>query len=403
MERLAIDGGEPVFERTLGYGHQDIDDADVRAVVDTLRGDWLTCGPATGRFEESIREATGAAHVTAVANGTAALHVACLAAGIGPGDEVIVSPVTFAASANCVLYCGATPVFADIDPGTWNVDPAAIEGRVTERTRAVIAVDFGGVPVDHAAIRDICDRHGLVFIEDAAHAIGTRAADGRPVGSVADITCFSFHPVKTVTTGEGGAVATMDGRLARRAELFAKHGITRDRSLMREPDAGGWHYEQLVLGYNYRMSDIQAALGASQMRRLPEFSARRREIVAYYDREFSGIPGVSFQLDATPETTTRHLYCLRFDLGALGTTRRFVYDALRAEGVGANVHYLPVYRLPYYADLGYDPGCCPEANRYYEEAVTVPLHCAMSDEDAEGVVRAVRKVVGACREGRGRE
>ena len=402
MEKLAIDGGAPVFGKMLGYGHQDIDGGDVRAVVDVLESDWLTCGPATARFEESIGAATGAAHVTAVANGTAALHAACLAAGIGPGDEVVVSPITFAASANCVLYCGATPVFADIDPETWNVDPAAIEERVTDRTRAVIAVDFGGVPVDHAAIREICDRHGLTFIEDAAHAIGTRAADGRPVGSVADITCFSFHPVKTVTTGEGGAVATMDGALARRVELFAKHGITRDRSLMREPDEGGWHYEQLVLGYNYRMSDIQAALGASQMGRLPQFSARRREIVAYYDRELASVPEVSVQLDRTPETTTRHLYCLRFDLAALGTTRRFLYDALRAEGVGANVHYLPVYRLPYYADLGYDPGCCPEANRYYEEAVTVPLHGAMSDADAEGVVRAVGKVVGACREGRGR-
>lgn len=396
MERLAIHGGVPVFEKMLGYGHQDIDDADVEAVVDTLRSDWLTCGPATERFEESIRDATGAAYVTAVANGTAALHVACLAAGVGPGDEVIVSPITFAASANCVLYCGATPVFADIDSETWNIDPAAIEAAVTERTKAVIAVDFGGVPVDHAAIRDLCDRHGLVFIEDAAHAIGTYAADGRPVGSVADITCFSFHPVKTVTTGEGGAVATMDGAFARRAELFAKHGITRDRSIMRRPDEGGWYYEQLALGYNYRISDVEAALGASQMRRLPEFSARRREIVAYYDREFATIPEVSFQLDSTPETTTRHLYCLRFDASALGTTRRFVYDALRAEGVGVNVHYLPVYRLPYYDDLGYDPGCCPEANRYYEEAVTIPLHIGLSDADVDGIIRAVRKVVSGC-------
>lgn len=401
MERLAIYGGVPVFEKMLGYGHQNIDDADIEAVVETLRGDWLTCGPATERFEASIREATGAAYVTAVANGTAALHVACLAAGIGPGDEVVVSPVTFAASANCVLYCGATPVFADIDSKTWNVDPSAIEAAVTERTKAVIAVDFGGVPVDHAAIRGICDRHGLAFIEDAAHAIGSRAADGCPVGSVADITCFSFHPVKTVTTGEGGAVATMDGRLARRVELFAKHGITRDRSLMRHSDEGGWYYEQLALGYNYRISDIEAALGASQMRRLPEFSARRREIVAYYDREFAAIPEVSSQLDSIPETTTRHLYCLRFDLRALHTTRRFVYEALRAEGVGVNVHYLPVYRLPYYADLGYDQCCCTEANFYYEEAVTIPLHCVMSDADAEGVVRAVRKVVATCRSGRG--
>lgn len=401
MDKLAIEGGEPVFAEMLGYGRQDINEADIQAVVDALKSDWLTCGPATGRFEDAVKEACGAEFVTAVANGTAALHVACLAAGIGPGDEVIVSPITFAASANCVLYCGGTPVFADIEPDTWNVSPAAIREKVTERTKAVVAVDFGGVPVDHAAIREICDEFGLAFIEDAAHAIGTSRA-GRRVGSAADLTCFSFHPVKTVTTGEGGAVCTNDPELAARVALLAKHGITRDRSLMRHPDEGGWHYEQLELGYNYRISDIEAALGASQMARLPEFSRRRREIVARYDGEFAGVPGVSFQRDDSPGETTRHLYCVRFDLGALGATRRFIYDALRAEGIGVNVHYLPVYRLPYYAGLGYDPACCPEANRYYEEAVTLPLHCRMSDADAEDVVRAVGKVVGACRAGRGR-
>lgn len=400
MEELAINGGAPVRDVMLGYGHQDIDESDIRAVVDTLRSDFLTCGPATERFENSIKDATGAGYVTAVANGTAALHVACLAAGIGEGDEVIVSPITFAASANCVRYCGGTPVFADIDPDTWNISPDSIRDKITERTKAVVAVDFGGVSVDHDAIREICDEFGLVFIEDAAHAIGT-SHGGRPVGSIADITCFSFHPVKTVTTGEGGAVTTCDAELAQRILLFAKHGITRDRSLMRRPDEGAWYYEQLVLGYNYRISDIEAALGASQMRRLPEFSRRRREIVEYYNREFSQIPEVSFQFDATPEKTTRHLYVLRFDLEALGTTRRFVYDALRVEGVGVNVHYLPVYRLPYYADLGYDPECCPEANRYYDECVTVPLHCQMSDSDAADVVHAVRKVVEACRAGEG--
>lgn len=396
MEELAINGGRPVFDHVVGYGHQDVSDEDVAAVEAVLRSDYLTCGPAVEEFQDALSAVTGAQYVTAVANGTAALHVACLAAGIGPGDEVVVSPITFAASANCVLYCGGTPVFADIDPGTWNVSPVAIEAAVTERTKAVIAVDFGGVPVDHAAIRQICDEHGLTFIEDAAHAIGTLSADGRPVGSVADLTCFSFHPVKTITTGEGGAVATNDSELARKVELFAKHGITRDPAQLEEPDVGGWHYEQLVLGYNYRMSDIQAALGESQLRRLPEFTARRRKIVERYNEAFSGVPHVSFQLDSTPATTVRHLYCLRFDVDALGTTRRFIYDALRAEGVGANVHYIPVYRLPYYRDLGYDQGCCPEANQYYEDAVTLPLHCCLSDDEVEGVVRAVRKIVSAC-------
>lgn len=400
MEKLAMHGGSPASARLLGYGRQDVAEEDIAAVVEVLRGDYLTCGPATELFEESIRAATGACFATAVANGTAALHIACLAAGVGPGDEVIVSSITFAASANCVLYCGATPVFADIDPDTWNVSPASIREKVTCKTKAVIAVDFGGVPVDHDAILAICDEFGLTFIEDAAHAVGTRGHDGA-VGSIADITTFSFHPVKTVTTGEGGAVTTDDPELARRIQLFAKHGITRDVVQMRCPDEGGWYYEQLELGYNYRISDIEAALGASQMRRLPEFARRRRELVACYDREFAGIPEVSFQLDPSPEETTRHLYVLRFDLEALGVGRRFVFDALRAENIGVNVHYLPVYRLPYYADLGYDPGCCPEANRYYEEAVTIPLHCRLADEDAANVVRAVRKVVEWCREDAG--
>ena len=400
-EKLALQGGIPVRESLLGYGRQSVSDDDIQAVVATLKSDYLTCGPATERFEERLRLVCGARFATAVANGTAALHVACLAAGIGVGDEVIVSPVTFAASANCVLYCGGVPVFADIDPASWNVSPESIRSKITPRTKAVVAVDFGGVPVDLGAIREICDEFGLVLIEDAAHSLGS-SWEGRPVGSVADLTTFSFHPVKTVTTAEGGAVATNDPDLARRVALFAKHGITRDASMMVEPDVGGWHYEQLELGYNYRMSDIQAALGTSQLARLDEFATRRREIVAHYNREFNEIPEVAFQFDPHPESTVRHLYCLRFDLEALGATRRFVYDALRAEGIGVNVHYLPVYLLPYYRKLGYEPGIAPEAERYYGEVVTLPLHCCMSDEDAADVVTVTSKVVAACRDGAAR-
>lgn len=396
-EELAINGGEPACRTRYGYGRQLIEDDDVEAVVETLRSDYLTCGPKTEEFEAALSEAVGARHVVAVSNGTAALHTACMAAGIGPGDEVIVSPITFAASANCVRYCGGTPVFADIDPQTWQIDPADIERKVTERTKAVVAVDFGGVHVDHAAIRRICDEHGLTFIEDAAHAIGT-SDQGRPVGSIADVTCFSFHPVKTITTGEGGAVATNDDELGQRALLFAKHGITHDRSLMRDKDEGAWYYEQLELGYNYRITDFQAALGVSQLRKLDRFRKRRQEVVAWYNERFSQTPEVRFQLDPTPEETCRHLYVLRFDVAALKTTRRFVFDALKAEGVPVNVHYLPVYRLPNYADMGYDPGCCPEANRYYDEAVTLPLHCLLEEGDLEGVAHAVEKVVGYLRE-----
>ena len=402
MEELAINGGKPASERLLGYGHQDISEEDIQAVADCLRSDYLTCGPATTAFEDAIKEETGAAYVTAVANGTAALHVACLAAGVKPGDEVIVSPITFAASANCVRYCGATPVFADIDPATWNVDPASIRAKVTEKTRAVVAVDFGGVHVDSDEIRKICDEFNLVFIEDAAHAMGT-GRGGRKVGSIADITTFSFHPVKTVTTGEGGAVATMDPELGKMIELYAKHGITRRPELMRETGEGGWYYEQLVLGYNYRISDIEASLGASQMKRLGEFGQRRRELVAFYNEKFAEIPEVSFQIDPTPDETVRHLYCLKFDTEALGTTRRFIFDALRAENIGVNVHYLPVYLLPYYKDLGHGRGECSNAEDYYDHAVTLPLHCKLADEDAQHVVDAVAKVVAWCRANRGAE
>lgn len=389
---LAINGGKPVRGTLLGYGRQLINEKDIATVVDVLNSDYLTCGPATTRFEEALRDVTAARYITAVANGTAALHVACLASGIRPGDEVIVSPITFAASANCVLYCGATPVFADIESDTWNISPESILSKITARTKAVIAVDFGGCAVNLKTIGSLCKEHGLTLIEDAAHSLGA-VYQGKPVGSIADITTFSFHPVKTITTGEGGAVATNDPVLNKRIMLFAKHGITRDQTLLQNTDEGGWYYEQLELGYNYRISDIQAALGISQLSKLDAFADRRREIVGYYNEQFAQMPEVSFQYDPTPQDTVRHLYCLRFDLVALGATRRFIFDALRAENIGVNVHYLPVYLLPYYRELGYERGNSPEAECYYEEAVTLPLHCCMSDDDAQDVVEAVKKVV----------
>lgn len=394
--KLAIKGGKPVREDLLGYGHQSITDGDVRAVEEVLRSDYLTCGPAVTRFEDALEKVTQAPHMTAVANGTAALHVACLAAGIQSGDEVVVSPITFAASANCVRYCGGTPVFADIDQDTWNISPEKVRERISPQTKAIVAVDFGGVPVDLDALRAICDEHDLTLIEDAAHSLGS-AYHGHPVGSLADLTTFSFHPVKTVTTAEGGAVASLDDAVAQRVELFAKHGITRDEALMERIPDGGWYYEQLELGYNYRLSDIQAALGMSQLERLPEFAKRRREIVQRYNQAFAAIPEVQFQFDPTPGETVRHLYCLEFDTDALGVSRRFIFDALRAEGIGVNVHYLPVFRLPYYAYLGYAADQCPNANYYYERAVTLPLHYCMSDADADDVIQAVQKVIRFCK------
>lgn len=389
---LAINGGKPVRDCLLGYGHQSIAEEDVQAVASVLRGDFLTCGPAVLDFEDELRRVTKAPFATAVANGTAALHAACLAAGIKPGDEVIVSPITFAASANCVLYCGGTPVFADIDPHTWNIDPKNVHDKITPRTKAVIAVDFGGVPVCLDDLRAICEEYDLTLIEDAAHALGS-AYHGRPVGSIADLTTFSFHPVKTVTTGEGGAVTCLDEQLAQRVGLFAKHGITRDLTLMERPSDGDWYYEQLELGYNYRLSDIHAALGISQLQRLPEFTRRRQEIVRRYNEGFSQIPEVRFQYDPCPKDTVRHLYCLEFDTEALGTTRTFIFDALRAEGIGVNVHYIPVYRLPYYEHLGYSPNECLNANYFYEHAITLPLHYCMTDSDINDTIEAVRKVI----------
>ena len=389
---LASYGGEPIRRTLLSYGHQYIDEDDVQAVAEVLRSDFLTCGPKVAELEAALCRLTGAPHCTAVSNGTAALHVACLAAGIGPGDEVITTPITFAASANAVLYCGGTPVFADIDPKTYTIDPASVEQRITEHTKAVIAVDFTGAPCDYDALRAICKKHQLLLIEDAAHSIGT-SYRGAPVGSIADLTTFSFHPVKTITAGEGGAVLTRDGALARRVELFAKHGITRDPSLLQERGSSNWYYEQQTLGYNYRMTDIQCALALSQLQKLDRFAARRKELVKRYDEAFQEMPEVIVQSEAEGSDTVRHLYILRLELNLMACSRKEFYDAMRAENIGVNVHYIPVYWFPYYQSLGYRKGICPNAEAYYESSLTLPLFYGMTEQDQEDVVRAVKKIL----------
>lgn len=391
MRELALHGGEPVRKTRLTYGHQYIDEDDIRAVTETLKSDFLTCGPKTSELEQALCAVTGAAHCTTVSNGTAALHTVCLAAGIAPGDEVITTPITFAASANAVLYCGGTPVFADIDPKTYEIDPKSVEERITDKTKAVIAVDFTGAPCNYDALCAICWKHHLLLIEDAAHSIGTRYR-GTPVGSVADLTTFSFHPVKTITAGEGGAVASQDEELARRVQLFARHGITRDRNLLWEQGNSSWYYEQQLLGYNYRMTDIQCALALSQLEKLERFSARRKELVRRYDEIFRKMPEVFVQEENQGSDTVRHLYVLRLNLDRLRCGRREFYDALQAENIGVNVHYIPVYYFPYYRKLGYQKGLCPNAEAYYESCVTLPLFYGMTDQDQEDVVEAVRKV-----------
>lgn len=392
MEKLAIFGGKPVLENRIGYGHQYIDDADIQAVVDVLKSDYLTCGPKINEAERKLCKATGAKHAVLIANGTAALHATCFAAGIGPGDEVITTPITFAASANCTLYCGAKPVFADIDPETYNIDPQSVEKCITEKTKAVVAVDFTGQAVDLRRLRENCDKRNLILIEDAAHSLGTMY-DGKPVGSIADMTEFSFHPVKTCTAGEGGAITTNDDELYKRLILFRTHGITRVQGWMDKQSEGGWYYQQVALGYNYRMTDIQAALLSSQLDKLDMFAKRRKELVKRYDEAFSLIPEIVVQKEIPESDTVRHLYILQFNLDMLNGTRKDYFDALQAEGVGVNVHYIPTYTFPYYQKLGYKRGACPNAEWLYERIVSIPLYYGLTFEQQDKVIEAVNKVI----------
>lgn len=393
MEKLAIDGGKPVRKNRINYGRQWVENEDIKAVEDVLRNDFLTCGPQVEKAERSLEHYTTAKHAVVVSNGTAALHCACLAAGIGPGDEVITTPLTFAASANCALYCGAKPVFADVEPDTYNISPASIEEHITDKTKAVVAVDFTGQAVKIKEIREICDKHGLIFIEDAAHAIGTKY-DGKPIGSLADMTCFSFHPVKTITSGEGGAITTNDDGLYRKLVLAHTHGIEHDHEFMEEPPhEGPWYYEQVSLGYNYRMTDFQAALLLSQLKKLEKFKARRQEIVNRYNDAFNEMPEIIVQKEIPESDTCRHLYIIRIDLEKLACTRRQFFDAMAAEGVQPQVHYVPVYWFPYYRHLGYELGLCPNAEEVYKGIMSIPLYPKMTDQDVEDVIHAVGKIV----------
>lgn len=392
MEQLAIFGGTPVRENQIFYGRQCIEQDDIDAVVETLKSNLITCGPKTAEFEKKLCEITGAKYAVVVANGTAALHLAALAAGFGEGDEVIVSSITFAASSNCVLYCGATPVFADINPKTYNVDPESIRKLITPKTKGIVAVDFTGQAVEHDAIRAICEEHNLVFIEDAAHAIGTKY-NGKAVGSLADMTTFSFHPVKTVTGGEGGAITTNDEKLYRKLMLLRTHGITRNQDEMMNPSDALWYNEQVELGYNYRVTDFQSALMLSQVSKLPKFSARRREIVERYNEAFADMPEIIVQEEIPESDTTRHLYIIRLNLELLNCDRRQFFDALYAENTCPQVHYLPVYWHSYYERLGYKKGLCPNAEKFYEEVMSIPLYYSLTDEEVEDTIRAVKKVV----------
>ena len=367
----------------IPYGRQWIEDDDVKAVVDTLKSDYLTTGPKVKEFEQSFAEYTGAKYAVAVSSGTAALHCACHCTGIKKGDEVITTPITFAASANSILYCGGTPVFADIDPETYNIDTDKIESLITKKTKAILPVDFAGQPCDLEKIKEIAKKNGLIIIEDASHALG---ADYKKlkIGSISDITTFSFHPVKHITSGEGGMVTTNDEETYKRLKLFRSHGITRNREEM-EKDEGEWYYEQIELGYNYRISDIHCALGISQLKKIEKFIQRRREIAKKYDEAFSGIEWLKIPKQREGCNSSYHLYVLRLK----NRDRKKVFDKLRNDGIGVNVHYLPVYKLPYYQKTGYKNVKCIEAEKLYNEMISIPIFPKMTDDEQEYVIERI--------------
>ena len=394
MSKLAVDGGKPVRSSLLPYGRQTIDEADIAAVVDVLRSDWLTTGPKIAEFESAFAAEVGAAHAVAVSSGTAALHAAAFAAGVGPGDEVITTPLTFVASANCARYLGAEPRFADVEPDTLNISVDAVRQRLTDKTRAIVAVDFSGQPADLEELSALASSRGAVLIEDACHAFGAQYR-GRRVGSIAPLTVFSTHPVKHITTGEGGVITTNNAELARRMRRFRNHGITTDAR--ERQNNGSWYYEMVDLGFNYRITDLQCALGISQLRHAERWHARRIEIARRYTDSLADLPDLRLPLVRADRVSGWHVYVIGVDAQGLrpGVGRAEVFRALRAENIGVNVHYIPVTWQPYYRSRGHGPGECPVADHAYEQLITLPLFPAMRDRDVADVVEAVHKVMSA--------
>jgi len=387
---LAIDGGAPVRRTMLPYARHAVDDADIEAVVAVLRSDWLTTGPAVAAFEAAFAERVGARFAVAVSSGTAALHAAVYAAGLGPGDEAIVPPLTFVATANCVRYQGAAVRFADVRRDTLNLDSAQIERARAPRTKAIISVDYAGQPADMDELCALAREHDLVVIEDASHALGAIYRTRR-VGSLAHMTTFSLHPAKHVTTGEGGVITTDDPDLAARLRLFRTHGITSDHHQRQRE--GSWLYEMVELGFNYRISDMQCALGQSQLAKLDAWLDRRSEIAARYSAAFGTVPEVETPTTQPDRESAWHLYVLRLNLDALRVDRARVFEALRAENIGVNVHYIPVPWHPYYERLGYSRGNWPVSEHEYTRLLSLPIFPAMSDRDVDDVIEATIKVV----------
>lgn len=383
----------------IPYAKQDIDEHDIKEVVKTLKSDFLTQGPAIPRFENVVKKFCGAKYATAVSSGTAALHITCQALGLKKGDILWTSPITFVASANCGLYCGAKVDFVDIDPFTYNMSVDALEKKLVEAKKKkklpkiVIPVHLAGQSCKMKAIFGLSKKYKFKIIEDASHAIGaTYRKKTVGCGQFSHATIFSFHPVKIITTGEGGMVVCNDEKLHKKVERFRTHGITRDEKQMRGKSHGAWYYEQLELGYNYRMTDIQAALGASQMNRLEEFLSRRRFLAKRYDALLKNLPLVTpYQHSDT--NSSWHLYIIRLKLDKIRKTHKQIFEELRKNGIGVNLHYIPVYLQPYYLDLGFKKGLCSEAERYYSEAISLPMYYGLKEGEQNAVIAALKKIL----------
>ena len=367
----------------IPYGKQHIDEDDIRAVVETLRSDYVTTGPKVAEFEKAVADYCGTDLAVAVSNGTTALHTAMAAIGIGPGDEVIVPPITFAASANCVVYCGGKPIFADVRPDSLLLDPREVEAKITDRTKAVIAVDYAGQPCDYDSLRMICDRYNLVLVADAAHSLGA-SYKGRKTGSLADLTTFSFHPVKHITTGEGGMVLTGSEEFATKMRIFRNHGICTD--YRQREKSGAWFYEMTSLGYNYRISDIQCALGISQLKKLDDWVKKRRQIADFYDQEFSDMENIKPLKDGEDVVNSHHLYVVQIG----GMARNRVFSQLREEGIGVNVHYVPVHLHPFYREtFGTGEGLCPVAEEAYQQILSLPIYPGLNSQELTYIVKCI--------------
>lgn len=380
----------------IGYGHQYIDDSDIEAVVNVLKSDYLTQGPSVTKFEQKICEITGAKYCVSVSNATAGLHIAVAALELGEGSEGITTPNTFLASSNCMVYNNVKPVFADINPVSYNIDPLEIEKRITDKTKLLIPVHFAGLPCEMEKIAAIAKKNDLHVIEDAAHAIGSQYTDSSYVGNCnySDMTVFSFHPVKTITTGEGGAVTTNDEKFYQKLCMLRSHGTTKDGNLLTK-NPGAWYYEMQSLGFNYRMTDMQAALGCSQLAKLDFFKKRRREIVAAYSNAFAGMKYLNTPTEPKEVSSCFHLYAVQIDFSALGKSRPQVMQELRDKGIGTQVHYIPVPAQPFYKETyGYKDGDYPIAERYYEQELSLPLYPGLNDDDVNRVIEAVKEVVG---------